>query len=64
VEANQVPTLVGEVRRGKAVQSLLEKATIKDAAGNVVDINTLLGAESEGDEDEDETVDVVEVADA
>jgi trigger factor len=60
VEANQVPTLVGEVRRGKAVQSLLEKATIKDTSGNVVDFKTLIGEDV--DVVDAEAVETVEAA--
>jgi trigger factor len=41
VDGGQVPALVGEVRRGKALQLILENATIKDASGNVVDLSEL-----------------------
>ncbi|MFC5720241.1 trigger factor [Streptomyces gamaensis] len=45
VEGGQVPMLVGEVARGKALATVVEAATVKDADGNVVDLD-------EGDEEE------------
>ncbi|MGW0532006.1 trigger factor [Streptomyces sp. NPDC003032] len=44
VEGGQVPMLVGEVARGKALAVVVEAATVKDTNGEVVDL-----------EDEDET---------
>ncbi|MFF4606360.1 trigger factor [Streptomyces sp. NPDC001339] len=44
VEGGQVPMLVGEVARGKALAVVVEAATVKDASGEVVDMS-----------DEDET---------
>ncbi|MEU7641177.1 trigger factor [Streptomyces sp. NPDC039016] len=44
VEGGQVPMLVGEVARGKALAVVVEAATVKDTKGEVVDL-----------EDEDET---------
>lgn len=41
VDSGQVPALVGEVRRGKALQLILENAQIKDASGNTVDLSEL-----------------------
>ena len=40
-EHNHVPDLVQEIRRGKALQLLVEGATVKDAAGNVVELKNL-----------------------
>ncbi|TQK72395.1 trigger factor [Nocardioides sp. SLBN-35] len=40
-EHNHVPELVQEIRRGKALQLLVEGATVKDAAGNVVELKDL-----------------------
>lgn len=40
-EHNHVPELVQEIRRGKALQLLVEGATVKDAAGNVVELKNL-----------------------
>ena len=47
VEGGQVPLLVGEVARGKALAVVVEKATVKDTNGAVVDLDD--------DEDEDTT---------
>jgi trigger factor len=41
VDSGQVPALVGEVRRGKALQLILENAQIKDVSGNAVDLSDL-----------------------
>ncbi|MBV1941693.1 trigger factor [Streptomyces sp. BV286] len=46
VEGGQVPMLVGEVARGKALAVVVEAATVKDTNGELVDLD---------DEDEDET---------
>lgn len=46
VEQGQVPLLVGEVARGKALAVVVEKATVKDTNGETVDLE---------DEEEDET---------
>ncbi|MFC9507079.1 trigger factor [Streptomyces sp. NPDC057002] len=45
VEGGQVPLLVGEVARGKALAVVVEKAAVKDTNGEVVDL----------DDEEDET---------
>ncbi|OEV31575.1 trigger factor [Streptomyces nanshensis] len=49
VEGGQVPMLVGEVARGKALATVVEKATVKDTNGETVDLD-----------DEDETAETVE----
>ncbi len=60
-EHNHVPEMVQEIRRGKALQLIVEGATVKDEAGNVLDLKNLQGdgtyAEpaAEGDEAADET---------
>ncbi|MGW9498894.1 trigger factor [Streptomyces prasinus] len=54
VEGGQVPLLVGEVARGKALASVVEKATVKDTNGEIIDLE---------DEEEDETAEAP-VADA
>ncbi|GAB2834797.1 trigger factor [Streptomyces chlorus] len=46
VEGGQVPLLVGEVARGKALAAVVEKAVVKDTNGEIIDLD---------DEDEDET---------
>ncbi|MCX4762157.1 trigger factor [Streptomyces sp. NBC_01275] len=57
VEGGQVPLLVGEVARGKALATVVEAATVKDTNGEVIDLD---------DEDEAEaaieTVEAVEAA--
>lgn len=50
VEGGQVPLLVGEVARGKALAVVVEAATVKDTNGEVVDL----------EDDEDETAETVE----
>ncbi|MEV5434793.1 trigger factor [Streptomyces sp. NPDC052682] len=47
VEGGQVPLLVGEVARGKALAVVVEKATVKDTNGEIIDLD-------DEDEDEDE----------
>ncbi|MEV6318293.1 trigger factor [Streptomyces sp. NPDC051776] len=49
VEGGQVPMLVGEVARGKALAVVVEAATVKDTNGEIVDLD-----------DEDETGETVE----
>ncbi|AXK34165.1 trigger factor [Streptomyces armeniacus] len=49
VEGGQVPMLVGEVARGKALAVVVEAATVKDSNGEVVDLD-----------DEDETAETVD----
>lgn len=39
VEGGQVPMLVGEVARGKALATVVEAATVKDTNGEVVDLD-------------------------
>ncbi|MFJ8508701.1 trigger factor [Streptomyces avermitilis] len=56
VEGGQVPMLVGEVARGKALAVVVEAATVKDTNGEIVDLD---------DEDEDEsTPETTEAAEA
>jgi trigger factor len=40
-EAGQVPAMVGEVARRKALALVLEKATVTDASGRPVDLEAL-----------------------
>ncbi len=50
----QVPAIVAEVARRKALASVLDRATITDASGSVIDLNLLVPDEGEeGDEDAD-----------
>lgn len=52
VEGGQVPMLVGEVARGKALAVVVEAATVKDTNGEVVDLS----------DDEEETEEATEAA--
>ena len=57
VSSGQLPGLVSEVRRGKALATVMEAATITDASGNVVDLDSLrddLAPESAADTEIDE----------
>jgi trigger factor len=47
-EAGQVPAMVSEVARRKALAVVLEKARITDASGNEVDLTTLFAADDDG----------------
>ncbi len=40
-EHNHIPDLVAEILRGKALATIVESATVKDASGNVVDLKNL-----------------------
>jgi len=60
----QIPAMVSEVARRKALATVLEKVSVKDTAGNTVDLNEAVPG-SEGDEDEApvaESSDATEVA--
>ena len=54
----QIPSMVAEVARRKALASVLEKATVVDTAGNVVDLNEVTATEvaAQTGEDVDEPV--------
>jgi len=54
--AGQVPAMVSEVRRRKALAVAMEKATVTDASGNAVDLEELVG----GTEDEEGTEEATE----
>ncbi|MGW7515901.1 trigger factor [Streptomyces sp. NPDC054796] len=53
VEGGQVPMLVGEVARGKALATVVEATTVKDTNGEIVDLD-----------DEDETAETVEATES
>ncbi|MBB2901826.1 trigger factor [Kineococcus radiotolerans] len=55
--AGQVPSMVSEVRRRKALAVAMEKATVTDASGNPVDLEELVGGTEEDDVTEDVTED-------
>ncbi|WP_411098231.1 trigger factor [Streptomyces sp. x-45] len=50
VEQGQVPLLVGEVARGKALAAVVEKATVKDTHGEIVDLDDEEDEETEAGE--------------
>ena len=41
MEHNHVPEMMSEVLRGKALASLVESATVKDASGNELELSRL-----------------------
>ena len=49
VQAGQVPVLVSEVVRGKALALVLERAVVTDASGRPVDLEALRAEATEGD---------------
>ncbi|GAB7191435.1 trigger factor [Kineococcus sp. NUM-3379] len=55
--AGQVPAMVGEVARRKALAVAMEKATVKDASGNTINLEELVGGD---EEDEDGAADAGE----
>ncbi|MYR61740.1 trigger factor [Streptomyces sp. SID625] len=55
VQNNQVPLLVGEVARGKALAVVVEAATVKDTNGEVVDLEDEEDESAEGETAEGET---------
>lgn len=58
VEGGQVPMLVGEVARGKALALVVEAATVKDTNGEVVDLE-----DEDEDGEESETQDAAQAQD-
>jgi trigger factor len=61
-QEGQIPAMVAEVARRKALATVLEKVAVKDTAGNVIDLNEAVpGTEGDEAESADETAD--EVAD-
>jgi trigger factor len=48
-QEGQIPAMVAEVARRKALASVLEKVAVKDTAGNVIDLNEAVPG-TEGDE--------------
>ncbi len=63
-EHNHIPELVQEIRRGKALAQLVEKATVTDASGNVVELKNLrpdgtIGEPVSADDEDAEAPEVV-----
>jgi trigger factor len=52
VQSGNLPLLVADIRRNKALAGLLESATVTDASGNPVDLNAL-GSQSPDEDDAD-----------
>ena len=50
-EANQIGAVIADVRRGKALAAAVQRATVTDASGNVLDVAALFGLEIEEDDD-------------
>jgi trigger factor len=61
-EAGQVPAMVSEVARRKALATVLEKAKVTDASGNDVDLSTLFASEDDEPVELPEEVSVEEQA--
>ena len=57
MEHNHVPEMVSEVLRGKALASLMEQATVKDASGTVLELGKLRADGSIAEDDEAESTD-------
>ena len=47
-EAGELGTVYADVRRGKALAAVLSQATITDASGNPVDIDSLIDSTTPG----------------
>ncbi|KAA0022920.1 trigger factor [Antrihabitans cavernicola] len=54
---NQLGAIFADVRRGKALAGVVEKAGVKDTEGNVIDTSELFGSSPDTAVDEAETVD-------
>jgi len=63
-EANQLASIFAEVRRGKALAGAVEKATVTDSSGTVLDIAALFGVEDVVEDDDVVEVEEVDAEDA
>ncbi len=64
-QGNQLPALVGEVARNKALAVALGKVTVRDTNGNAVDLTGFVAEDEAVAEEEDEVVvEAQEIADA
>lgn len=61
-EGNQLGSIFAEVRRGKALAGAVEKATVTNASGEVLDVAALFGVETMTDDDLAEALDEVDAA--
>jgi trigger factor len=62
-QEGQIPAMVAEVARRKALATVLEKVSVKDSAGNAVDLNEAM-PEAEGEETAESDAAAEEKADA
>jgi trigger factor len=62
-EAGQVPQMVAEVGRRKALAQVLERAVVKDESGNVIDLAALFPQSAEAEPDVVAEIDGVEADD-
>jgi trigger factor len=68
-EHNHIPELVQEILRGKALATIVEAATVKDASGNVVELKNLrpdgtIGEPIEATDETDETDEATDESEA
>ena len=63
-EGNQLPAMVGEVARNKALAVALGKVTVVDTNGNPVDLSGFVAAEDEAAAEEEVVEEAEEIADA
>lgn len=63
-ENNQIPSMVGEVARNKALAVVLGKAVVKDSDGRDVDLSEFTAVSNDDDNSEDVFEEVVETADS
>ena len=57
VQAGNLPLLVADIRRNKALAEVLESAVVTDASGNTVDLNAIDAVAAGEDEDDLEFTD-------
>ena len=63
-EGNQLPAMVGEVARNKALAVALGKVTVVDTNGNPVDLTGFVAVEDEAEAEEEVVEEAQEIADA
>ena len=63
VQAGNLPLLVADIRRNKALAEVLESAVVTDASGNTVDLNAIDAVAAGEDEDDIEFTDDAELTD-
>jgi trigger factor len=63
VKAGNLPMLVADIRRNKALAGVLERATVTDASGNTVDLSALSDGALAAELDDADTADTSAVSD-